>query len=667
MPFNDAKLAVWLFLCSLPALADVSESLGTNLDKVTVTAPSSGSTHALTSTRSTVNYNREAIQSSESQTLEEVLAAEPGIVAETTEGGMVSGLNIRGYRLDATNIRLNQHPDNLYLYRRDLSTVESIQVIKGMSSVLYGMGTPGGSLAYNTKKPQQEAYSEAQLSIGSYNLKRLTADTTGALANQLSYRLIYTEQDSDTFIDNVADDRRVALGSIQWDYGDDSSLLLELEYTRLTNPYTFGIVRMNEEILYDISYVDPRNQSERTYQRSSLYWRQAINSNWSLDALVSYVTADRDDLMMGFYYKIDETTLAGYWADVQNEVSQFNSRLAVTGKFTTAGIEHELTFGTDYNQLTNAQQRLVSSAFTLDAYNPKFDTPEPRDQASERPRKSTDTDKSLFIADSLSPVDDVVLNAGVRYTEFRTVNRLTNDVRTDESALSTELGARWNISNNLSTWASSSRSSEPNYGTDINGDYFDPKEATQQEVGVSAVSSNVQWQAVVYRLEQTNLLTPDTADKDALVATGTRRTQGLELGALLPFTLQWDAELSYTHMQNEIIDDFFGLKGNRAANVPYYTAAATLNWTASNNRLNGLTGYLTLVRIGERFADARNTFRLQPYHRINAGLTHQQNSLTWRLAIANLLDKRYVAGATAEDDIYQGSRRSLVSSVAVSW
>lgn len=664
------SLCFFPFLVSITSIANSSDFLdlpGLELEVLTVTGDSYELSESVYGTRSIILLDDEVIKRSGAYSIENMLMDESGILPVTAEGGMATGLNIRGYRLSAGNIRLNDHPDNLYLYRRDLSTVGSVEVIKGMSSVIYGMGAPGGSVAYRTKKPQWESYSQGQFSMGSNNLKRLGIETTGAITKQVASRVLYTEQRSYTFMDNVADDRRLALGSLQWDYTDGGHLLLELEHTRLSNPYSFGIVRAQNEILYDISYADPRNESDRTYQRSSLYWEQVVNRSWTLNMLANYVAAERDDLMMGFYYKIDEESLAGYWADVQNQISQFNSRIAITGTFTTVNTNHQLTLGADFNQLTNAQQRLVSSAFTLDIFEPEFGSPEPRDQAIQRPRKNTDTDKSLFIANSVGLGQNLTANAGLRYTEFRTINRLNDNVAVDESAVSSELGARWAISERFSTWLSSSRSFEPNYGTDTNGDYFDPKEAVQYEIGANTATKFGQFQVAAYQLQQRNLLTPDPNDKDALVATGTRQTLGVEFGALVPVTSQWEAKLNYTHMHNEITDDVYGLKGNRAANVPYYTTSITLDWVSNRIRSTGLTGYVTVVRVGERFGDARNTFRLEPYHTVNAGLTYEHRKATWQLVISNLTDKRYVSAATAEDDIYQGDRRSLMTQLSLHW
>ena len=590
-----------------------------------------------------------------------------GILASSQTSGTETSLFIRGYRTDNSNVFVNGHQDNKRLFSRDLDTVEQADIIKGHSSVLFGSGSPGGTIHYQTRSPQPYHSTVLKAAIGSYQKRRAVLDSTGPTGiSGLNYRFVAIGQQAGSFINNVGNDKAVLLGSLAWQYQENNQLRFEFEYDRLQNPYSYGIVRVNGKILYDKSYVDPRTKSDRRYWRGSVYWRHGLSDNWKLNALFNYSTLNRNDILMGFFYKLNENTLLGHWADSDNEFWQMNGKAELSGNIGLADMTHELSVGVEYNESDNDLDMLRSTAFTLDPYNPSFNRPAPRDSALKRGFHYRDKERSLYLVDRAQLSPRLTAVAGLRYSKFHNKNRLTNRVSVNQDAIASTLGLSWQFNQSATLYGSYVRSFEPNTGVSRNGDYFEPREAEQMEIGLRwQAGQYASLQMAVYDLTQKNLLTRDPDDRDFSIPAGQRRTRGFEIEALLDLDQDWQLQAAYSHLSNKVTKDFYGLLGNTASGIPRNMGSLRLQWQPG--RLPGLHAYIGMIAVGKRYGDAANSFSVPGYGRADAGLSYQIGRITLRLTATNLFDKRYVAAPFNEDDLYQGKRRDITASIMYEW
>lgn len=104
-----------------------------------------------------------------------------------------SSFKIRGY---ITDVILRDG------YRRQSATdsinIGRIEVIRGPAALLYGIGNFGGIVNYLPKTPERKRETSVGLTLGSYDLKRTTVDTTGPIdeAGRFAYRLTGAWQDT---------------------------------------------------------------------------------------------------------------------------------------------------------------------------------------------------------------------------------------------------------------------------------------------------------------------------------------------------------------------------------------------------------------------------------------------------------------------------------------
>lgn len=171
--------------------------------------------------------------------IERALAYTPGVQTEFSGSGDVRQLGsiIRGFSDGSAYYKdgLKQLPAGTYGgWNDDMDQLESIEVLKGPASVLYGQGRPGGVINVVSKRPSLDHINSAGVSYGTYNQRELTADLGGALNDDrtLVYRLNATGRKSDGRTDGSKDDRTSIAPSILWNISNQTRLTVLGMYSR---------------------------------------------------------------------------------------------------------------------------------------------------------------------------------------------------------------------------------------------------------------------------------------------------------------------------------------------------------------------------------------------------------------------------------------------------
>ena len=124
-----------------------------------------------------------------------------------------------------------QVSDNV-LRAEDISGLESIEVVKGPTSVGFGLALPGGLVNLTTKRPQAETSYKGALSYGSYGLKEGTFDINYA-PNQSAkgaFRVVGRVSDQDDPTDDVYFKNQYIAPSYNFDLGDKDDLSVIASY-----------------------------------------------------------------------------------------------------------------------------------------------------------------------------------------------------------------------------------------------------------------------------------------------------------------------------------------------------------------------------------------------------------------------------------------------------
>ena len=224
----------------------------------------------------------------------------PSIITTSDAGNGVgyTGIRIRGVSPQSTNITINgipfNDPESHGTYWVNLpdfsSSIESLQVQRGVGTSTNGSGAFGASVNILTDAVSQNAYTEISNSIGSYNtFKHTVKFSTGKIndAFELSGRL--SKIDSDGYIERAFSDMKSYF--IQGTYVHGNTFIKALIFGghEITYQSWFGVTK--EQIL------ENRRQNPYTYENEidnykqdhyQFHWNEKINDRWSTNIGLNY-------------------------------------------------------------------------------------------------------------------------------------------------------------------------------------------------------------------------------------------------------------------------------------------------------------------------------------------------------------------------------------------
>lgn len=166
-------------------------------------------------------------------TLKDALKNIPGISLQAGEGNPPGGdqLKIRGFNA-RDDINVNDSRD-LGNYFRDPFYVDQIEVVKGPNSAYSGRGSAGGTVNFVTKKPVEQDFNRAEISIGTDNYYRGTLDSNKKLNDNSALRLNVMAHDADIPGRDIAEESRYGVyAAYTWGLQGPTRLTADLLHMR---------------------------------------------------------------------------------------------------------------------------------------------------------------------------------------------------------------------------------------------------------------------------------------------------------------------------------------------------------------------------------------------------------------------------------------------------
>jgi catecholate siderophore receptor len=172
------------------------------------------------------------IETQSNTSLKDTLKNLPGISLQAGEGNPPSGdqLKIRGFNA-RDDIKVNGVRD-LGNYFRDPFYIDQLEVIKGPNSAYSGRGSAGGTVNFVTKKPRQQDFNRAELSVGTDSLVRSTLDSNHVLSEDSAVRVNLMVHDADLAGRDIAEESRYGLYAA-YTWGFTGSTAISADYLHL--------------------------------------------------------------------------------------------------------------------------------------------------------------------------------------------------------------------------------------------------------------------------------------------------------------------------------------------------------------------------------------------------------------------------------------------------
>ena len=235
----------------------------------------------------------------------------PSVVTTTDAGAGIgyTGIRIRGVSAQSTNVTINGIPysdaESLGTFWVNLgdfaSSVENLQVQRGVGTSTNGSGAFGASINVLTDAVSREASGEIANSFGSFNSRKHTVKFSTGLMNdhfEIAGRL--SNIASDGYIDRATTDIKSYF--LQGSYVDDNRLIKAILFggNNVTYQSWFGI---DEDQLREDRRFNPAGQytdengNTRFYDNEvddyrqdhyQLHWNERINNRWSTNVALNY-------------------------------------------------------------------------------------------------------------------------------------------------------------------------------------------------------------------------------------------------------------------------------------------------------------------------------------------------------------------------------------------
>ncbi len=640
-----------------------------------------GEFEALETPQSNLTISSEVLKNAGAVDLSDALDLSSSVARQNNFGGLWNSFAVRGFVGDE-NLPSNYLVNGFNAGRgfggaRDLSGIESVEVLKGPRAALFGRGEPGGTINLVTKRPTFETAGELNFSVGSFDTYRVDADYTAPISDSVAIRLVGYYQDAESFRDTVESTKQGMSPSIVWALNESSKLVYELEYSHQEVPFDRGVIAIDGELglIPESRFLGETGDGpmEADVLGHQLEFQHEFNNDWS--ALIGFNY--RDTSLEG------AATETGFGDVVDGEINRFRRtrdydatyhvfRAELAGMFQLGGLQHRVIVGLDSDKFENDQVFLrVRGDQHINVFNPVYG-------AYPLPTPGPNTDRveiqesvGIFIQDQISLTDNLDVRIGVRYDDYdQELNNRRTDViaKQTESRLSPQFGVVYESSDSLSFYAALGENFRPLSGSDADGNGFEPNQSTSMEVGVkfSLNQGKLFGTVALFDVEQENILVVDDPQAFTSAAIGEASSQGVEFDLYGELSDGLDLWASYTYVdaqtENPFFDANFGFTveaGSPLLNIPEHQFNLQLvNSTALNGKPFEYGG--GVLYVSERNGFFGTDFELPSYTTARAFARYEiSESLSLRAELNNLFDEEYYVNSFADVWIQPGTPRNF--------
>ncbi|EME7880950.1 TonB-dependent siderophore receptor [Enterobacter hormaechei] len=546
------------------------------------------------------------IEQRHASSVNEILRYAPGVSTEVRGStSYMSEYKIRGFNVDQEFYNGLQLPYNVTgntKARIDPLLIESVDILKGPSSVLYGGGSPGGLVNIQSKKPQKEAKTELGFNTGNRNLKEGYLDSTGQIANSdWNYRLLGKATESDEQAHTTRYENYLVAPSVTWQPDDKTRLTIDAlaqNTPSLTpsDPMPLSYLRSKYADRRDYAGDEWSGFKQRQWMLGYSFEHE-FDSGWGFNQKARYFDVDthqRSAYSTGTGSEVYQLNRFAYTTD--EDLQSFNIDNQVTRTVALGDWQHHLLAGFDYQKLnSHFHYRYASSTPGIDMRNPdhsQIDNDALGLVTAQKNRLGYQQN-GYYLQDQIAFGGLNVL-ASLRFDDYRSVttNYLQNGDKAwvSQDRLTKRLGALYAFDNGLSPFISYSEGFAPvsPQGT-LTAKDVKPTTSKQVEGGVKYLLAEyaTTFTASVFNIRQKNVVTSDPGFLNYR-QTGEVESKGAELSAISRPTdnLTLIANYAYTHAINTEDDKY---QGKRPTQVPENAFNLWGDYTFDSTPLRGLT------------------------------------------------------------------------------
>jgi iron complex outermembrane receptor protein len=639
---------------------------------------------AMSLPQSTAVISKEDIEKQQILRLSDVVRNTNGIYVSggsNASGNNQEELGSRGFVFGGGNIFKNGIRFNGSLIP-ETAAVESFEILKGSTALLYGNVAPGGVLNLVTKKPKFEQGGEVLFRTGSYDFYKTIADVYGPIneSKTIAYRVISSFESAKSFRDVVSAERNYIDASVLYNLSNRTNFVFEFDYLKDRRTPDFGITTIDYKIAdmprnAFLNFVWANFDTKQQSFESTL--NHKINEKWDLKSIFSYQGFDTDLLSS---LRPNSTNLVAANGDWNRGVQKITTKqdysiaeIDLTGVFKTGVVNHNFLLGMDADNTNTGTLTFNNISFfdRINIFNPTVVLAKNSAYAAAaNPLMTINTavqtaiKRAGFYAQDLIEINQKIkVLAGLRYsyldnltTTYTAATDKFFDAKTVDRVFSSKVGVVYLPTTNHSIFASYADSFVLNTGTDRFLNALPSSRIDQYEIGVKneLFKKRITANLTTYIIDNNNLAQTDFSNGNLNTnikeLAGAFRSSGIEIdvngsykGVKIMFGYSFN-ETKYT--KSNIFDVGTALRFS-----PKHTANTSLFYDFKH-KLKGLeiglmSNYVS-GRLGGRLRPnnavtvaekARRPIELDGFFQFDASIGYSIKSFSVRTKITNIANE----------------------------
>ncbi|MFZ6646503.1 TonB-dependent receptor [Undibacterium sp. TJN25] len=639
--------------------------------------------------------NKALMQSQGANSMSDALRNVSGITLGGAEGGQIgNNVNLNGFSA-RTDIYLDGFRDRGQ-YFRDTFALDSIEVLMGPSSMLFGRGSTGGVINQVTKKPTLKQFTEVGGSVTTNGLVRATADYNTPISDTAAVRVEVMGQSGDA---TTRDQTRLQdfgiAPSVKFGIGTPTEITLSALLQHNHDMPDYGVGPLNGHpvtVDRNTAYGYNSDHTDSDIAAFNASFQHKLTSDITLRdmAQINYVKTDAIETAPqtigtvgpgGFtplpVAGISNLPLSSLYERIQShdrnirDYSIFNqSELAA--RFSAGGFKHELLVGLELGHDGYDNQGFYRNGSCNGvALNPVGGTsgyiacvpvlnPNNGNSPANVPTSvgnragGTANTVATYFNDTIELTPEFKLAGGLRYDRY--IASITNSINALNTKGSTALASASQTVNFTSVrlggiWQPSKEQSYYiSYGTSFNPSLeqltgttgqqnLDPEKNKSYELGGKwdLANGNLALNSAIFQIQKDNARSQISTGIYELE--GTVRVNGFRAGATGRVNKELQVAINYTYLDAKVVgaSAIDGTLGKTPSNTPKNTLTAWSTYeVAPHWELGGGPVYMS-----SRFGNPTNTVQVGGYTRWDATAAYRQPKYDIRLNVFNLANKMY--------------------------
>ncbi|OJJ27709.1 TonB-dependent siderophore receptor [Campylobacter concisus] len=549
----------------------------------------------------TVNVvTQQQLKDKKPETLAESLQNVSGVSYGNTTGGIFDSIIKRGFGggRDGSIMRNGVPASVMHSFNK---TVESVEVLKGPSSLLYGAQEPGGIINMVTKKPKYDFSNEIWAGIGNRNYWNTGFDTTGPIAESgFAYRFIFDTMQKDYWRE-FGEYKNVLFAPSLSYKGDDYRINLAYAHTRSTDPIDRGmylipstgkLLPIDKKRRLD----EPFNKLKTKLDTLDVNFEKNLGENWLLKGAYAFSRSKHEYGHIRLMNVLNNGTATRRNEYYDGFIHRTHAgSLNLNGYVKTGEIEHNLLFGIDakeYYRYRPGGLKDTGNHLSINIYHPiygRVGLPTARESSIQYQKLKT---IGFYAQDSINLTENLIYSLGTRYEYYDQVARGTtsgpNSTDQQDGKFTWQTGLLYLLTPQWSVYTNYAQSFNPQMA--MKGDIGDikPEEGKSVELGTKFQNDSITASAAVFNINKKNIM---RTVNSVSTPVGEARSRGFEFDFNGRVTQGLSVGASYAFTKTEVRKDsgaFAVLVGKPLEATPKHQASLFANYDFSHLGAKGL-------------------------------------------------------------------------------